>query len=456
MQIKIHKNFKKRLNSTKRPTGGTTIDVVLKEECTVENPIFILNGYDASIDYIEAFGKYYFVDKKNIIDNSRCEYACVEDYLATGKSDIGNTTALIARSSSNYNKYLNDDMVSITVNKTNTGRDAYTMPFDKDGCFILSVVNDESSATNYVCNYICDASILEKVALWLSGQGTYDSGVTWADIETYLMLQFGDCFDCIRSLKWIPVSYGTVASVVGARDVVRIGKYNVTGARTERISKTDLVEDYDTIDLSDILPDDFRAAAPYSSVDVYLPYYGLVSLPPEQCRGEIGIKYSIDPSVGDCLITITTTGMDNEKILASIHYDIGVDMPIAQVGRNLAASISAGSDVLGNALMLNPIGTIQAGVGLISAVASNGVSCKGSLGGRAFSTRNEITAFVTVCNTTLPDDLLNLYGRPCMEVVQISSLSGYVQCVNASVASNLTQSEIAKINGMLNEGFYYE
>ena len=87
MQIKIHKNFSKRINSTKRPTGGTTIDVVLKEECTVENPVFVLNGYDASIDYIEAFGKYYFVDKKNIIDNSRCEYACIEDYLASFVSE---------------------------------------------------------------------------------------------------------------------------------------------------------------------------------------------------------------------------------------------------------------------------------------------------------------------------------------------------------------------------------
>lgn len=453
MQIIVHKNFSKRLNSTKRPSSvGTTVNVVLKEECTVENPIFILSGYDATIDYIEAFGKYYFVDKKTILDNNRCEYSCIEDYLATGKSDIGATTALIARSSSNYNKYLRDDFVSVTVNKQSTARDAFAIPFNKTGCFILSVVNDVSSATGYVCNYIIDAAGLADIARWLSGQGTYDT--TWSDVETYLMMQFGNCFDCVRSLKWIPVDY-TTAGGVGGSFVVRIGKYN-TGVTGYKITTTDLVQDSTTIDLSDILPDDFRAAAPYASVDLYLPYYGLVSLTPECCVDEIQISYYIDVSVGDCHVIVNSTGTDKEKILASVHYDIGVECPIAQVGKTAVGVAQGMAGVVASALTLNPFSLFNAGVGLISATASNGVSATGALGGRAMSAHNKLTAYVTVCATTSPDDLLARYGRPCMEVLQINTLSGYVQCVNASISSNLTQSEIAKINGMLNEGFYYE
>ena len=454
MQIKIHKNFSKRLNSTKRPTGGTTVDVVLKEECTVENPIFILNGYDASVDYIEAFGKYYFVDKKTLLDNNICEYSCIEDYLATAKTDIGNTTALIARSSSNYNKYLRDDSVSVTVNRVSTARDALSVPFSKTGCFILSVVNDVSSATGYVCNYIINAAGLSDIALWLSGQGTYDAGVSWNDIETYLIAQFGDCFDCVRSLKWIPVDYDT-AGAVGGSFIVRIGKYN-TGVSGYKITTNNLVSDSTTIDLSDILPDDFRMAAPYASVDVYLPYYGLVSLTPECCANEIMVSYDIDVSVGDCHVIMNSTGTDKEKLLASIHYDIGVDCPIAQIGKTAVGVAQGTAGVVGALLGSNPFSLFNAGIGLISATASNGVTSRGSLGGRAMSRHNNITAYVTVCATTSPDDLLTLYGRPCMEVVQISSLSGYVQCINASIASSLTQSEIAKVNGMLNEGFYYE
>lgn len=453
MQITIYKNFSKRLNSTKRPSSaGTTVNVELKEECTVENPIFILSGYDASIDYIEAFGKYYFVDKKTILDNNRCEYSCIEDYLATGKSDIGATTALIARSSSNYNKYLRDDFVSITVKKQSTARDAFAMPFNDAGCFILSVVNDVASATGYVANYILNATELKWIAEWLSGQGSYSD--PWADIETFFMMQFGDIFGCVRSLKWIPVPYTTAIDVTSGVNI-RIGKFD-TNIAGHLITSNAPIVDSTSIDLSDILPDDFRAAAPYSSVDLYIPYYGLVSLTSECCINEIQISYYIDVSVGDCHVIVNGVGTDNEKVLASIHYDIGVECPIAQVGKTAVSIAQGAAGVIGSALSGNPFNLFNAGIGLISATASNGVTATGALSGRAMSAHNKLTAYVTVCATTSPDDLLARYGKPCMEVLQINTLSGYVQCVNASISSNLTQSEIAKINGMLNEGFYYE
>lgn len=71
MQIKYWDNFSKRVNSTKIPTGGTTINVVLKEPTNIDNPSFILNGINLSMNYIEAFGKYYFVDSTEILDNNR-------------------------------------------------------------------------------------------------------------------------------------------------------------------------------------------------------------------------------------------------------------------------------------------------------------------------------------------------------------------------------------------------
>lgn len=454
MQIKIHKNFKKRLNSTKRPTGGTTVDVVLKEECTVENPIFILNGYDASIDYIEAFGKYYFVDKKNIIDNTRCEYACIEDYLATGKTDIGNTTALIARSSSNFDKHLIDTMVSITNTKNSTARDAFAAPFSSTGCFVLSVVNDISAATGFVCNYILDAAGLAAIASWLSGEASASYDVPWADIETWLMIQFGNLFDCVRALKWLPVDYNT-AVTIGTQVGIRIGKYN-THVNAYKITSAVTIFDYTTIDLSDILPTDFRASAPFSSVDLFIPFHGLVALPSDECVNTIGIRYDIDVTVGDCEVVVNTVGTDKEKMLASIHYNIAADCPIAQVGIIAHSVLSNSIGAIGALATGNPLSLLSTGAGLISSMASNGVSAKGSIDGRAMSHWVNFTAYVTVCTTTSPDDLASLYGRPCMQVLQISGLSGYVQCINASVASSLTQSEIARINGMLNEGFYYE
>ena len=40
MNITYYTNFSKRINSTKQPTGGTTISCRLKAPCSVERPVF--------------------------------------------------------------------------------------------------------------------------------------------------------------------------------------------------------------------------------------------------------------------------------------------------------------------------------------------------------------------------------------------------------------------------------
>ena len=55
-------------------------------------------------------------------------------------------------------------------------------------------------------------------------------------------------------------------------------------------------------------------------------------------------------------------------------------------------------------------------------------------------------------------DYCNMYGYPCNRYLKISSCSGYIQCVGASVqgASGATPNNLSSINSFLNSGFYYE
>ena len=56
MQITVFKNFNKKVDSTKRPSGGTVIDNVrLKNETGIKNPVFELNTLDFDINYVYAF-----------------------------------------------------------------------------------------------------------------------------------------------------------------------------------------------------------------------------------------------------------------------------------------------------------------------------------------------------------------------------------------------------------------
>ena len=49
MNIKVWSNFSKRKNSTKQPTGGSTITVTLKDQCSILSPVFILSTLDFTI-----------------------------------------------------------------------------------------------------------------------------------------------------------------------------------------------------------------------------------------------------------------------------------------------------------------------------------------------------------------------------------------------------------------------
>ena len=65
-------DFSKCINSTKQPTGvGTDVSVVLKEGCSVENPILVLTGNNFTYNYayISDFGRYYFVTDIDIQAN---------------------------------------------------------------------------------------------------------------------------------------------------------------------------------------------------------------------------------------------------------------------------------------------------------------------------------------------------------------------------------------------------
>lgn len=454
MKITYWTNFSKRKNSTKIPTSGTDIDVTLKQPTSIESPEFTLTDANAAnITYFKIDNHYYFVADSIRLTNDTVHIIGSQDVLATYKSAIGSTTAMIRRAASSFNKYLRDDVVSIeNRNVTSELAAANAMPFNSTGCFIVSVVNDQASDTAYVCNYILSPYLMGSLAEWLSGEGNYSSaGDTWDNIMSFLILNFSDVFSCVRACRWLPVDYSTAVGA-GTLSQIHIGKYN-TGIPAYVITGI-LKDESASIDFSSTLFDDFRSAAPYASVDVYLPFYGTVPIAPEQLfYGKLFFSWYIDLATGDCCVQGWNL---YDKLLFTINYDIGVDTPIAQVGRTGIAVTQAAISAVGSLVSFNPVALAQSGVGLISALASNGVSQKGSLSGRAMYAKTKITAYVTMMVTTAIDAHAAVLGRPLMEVKQISSLSGYVECIDASVSINGRDADRDEVNSYLNSGFFYE
>ena len=114
MTIKYWTNFSKRKNSTKQPTGGTSVTCQLKEGTSIEKPVFLLTGDLFTCNYIEAFSHYYFVDDVKSVRNGLTEVSCSMDVLATFKTEIGSYNALIERSASFYDAKYPDPSVCVS------------------------------------------------------------------------------------------------------------------------------------------------------------------------------------------------------------------------------------------------------------------------------------------------------------------------------------------------------
>ena len=89
--------FSKRKNSTLQPTGtGTQIDVNLKSGTSLLSPTFLLNiSGRPTYNYVSFEGRYYFITDIISVRNDLWEIQCTVDALASWKTDIGSTAAVI-------------------------------------------------------------------------------------------------------------------------------------------------------------------------------------------------------------------------------------------------------------------------------------------------------------------------------------------------------------------------
>ena len=108
MDIILYKNFAKKDNSTRRPTGsGDTFSCVLKDNTSVTDPVVLLDLSDKTdftkytYAYIPMFSRYYFVVDM-VADGLLWSVVLRCDVLATYKTEIGNSLLYVLRSAADH------------------------------------------------------------------------------------------------------------------------------------------------------------------------------------------------------------------------------------------------------------------------------------------------------------------------------------------------------------------
>lgn len=471
MNIKGFRDFTKRKNSTKQPTGGVNISCVLKEDTSLLRPVFILNEPIVDYTFIQAFGKYYFVSDVVNLDANRCEVHCVLDVLATYKADIANYPAFVERAASAFDVFVNDPLLSqrqLLLRETQN-LTAITSFFDTGaGCFLVECLAKDQGIVLYATNNL-------DPYRYILAPGVY----TATDKQQWIQSTIAQSFDLdvyIGHVKWFPFK----ASDLGAELVgtFPIGPIDIAAAlggswtdNVYKVSQSGTKHKQLTLTLPSTNNfNDFRDCNNnYTQYTLYMPGVGLVPLDASVVGYAINngrniqVDIYVDLVSGEItyLLRLQTGAGYASALIGRYSGNISVDVPIGKSAvdvtksaKMLAGSIGAGAaaggwvGALGGAL-----------VGAVEAIYNHMTPDTSMIGGAG----NKTEIFYNHDNLVLgrkqfgsKDFPQAVAGRPLMQNIVLGNLSGFVKCGSASVPVNAPDQVRDEINSYLNNGFYME
>lgn len=499
MTIKTHSGFSKRVNSTKQPTGGTTVTCVLKENTSIETPVFILAGSFSTysgVTCIEWDGRYYFVTDIVSVANGVTELHCDLDRMATFKTAILGSTCYIERASVYGNNDVLDSMIT-TKPQTFFKATRDTLPplpqgSEGDGYVVLTVASMDVSPLSGGGTgvYFMEAR-----------QDTTYPGKTVQKVidllysaEANLRAVFGDPFNAILRCTYIPcVSFDTLEN-----DTTNFESCQMTLGNTQYASVTPLRWKNKE---SDPAPFTHRWSPrllnlaygnvnykwqwkePFSKWRLYLPFYGVVEFSPDDYLDDddnVVIDSTFDYVTGDLIYTRKKKVYDSANnitkyyILDEYRTCIGVDIPITRASRgNILSMISgAGQAAVGIATQ-NVVGfasgaaqTLAAGLqsnnAAVGSFGANGVTaafseCMKNIEESALETRRPLISIYNTGCLMVTDNYNGQLGYPVMQSNTVSVYAGgYIKTRSAAIECAGTEADKNFINSTMDAGFYAE
>lgn len=113
MQVVFYNNSSGNEHVTKRLTQVATFDVNLKDSCSVQNPVLLLNGayLNANYCYIAEFGRYYYINNATQVRRGLWQYDLKCDVLMSFAKEIKSNKAILKRTAQDEfaNLYLPDE-----------------------------------------------------------------------------------------------------------------------------------------------------------------------------------------------------------------------------------------------------------------------------------------------------------------------------------------------------------
>lgn len=489
MQLKAWKNFSKKTNSTKIPTASPdVIDIVIKEDSNLLEPIFILKTGSLSYNYVQWEGRYYYVTDITLSLNQWYELHCKVDVLASWKSNILASTQYVLRSASRKNGEISDSLYPVNTTRsfatlmakspiTREDTVVFPLPDISYSTYCVGIINKNTDgATGSVTYYLMNSTGMRHLIHVLMNNLNY-LDVDSQEISDSLLKAFYEPFKYIVSCVALPFNFNKYGDFMHPKvETIPFGYWSFAmpenSCRALGVSPSDLTECF--FDISSIShPQHSRGSyldcEPYTSIKLYAQPFGAIDIDATKISGlnRLNVYYNTDMTTGMCELSVwahdntTPIAILNKTFIATLKSNIGVQMPISSLGSSLFDSIGRGIGIAtGDSSWANAIqtsGQMIAGafsaVGLGSIFGKNEPSTIG--GGGEFSTYSKDPYVYVTYNHVVDDDNAD-NGRPLCEDVTLSTLSGYTVCMHGDIAVPCTKTELDEIGQFLTGGFFIE
>lgn len=468
MNILLYREFSKRRNSTKQPINVESVskDVKLKDKCSILNPHFFLADAEQYV-YLKAWDYYYFIDSVEYDINGASYITCTIDVLASFKSAILGTSAFVKYSSSDYDENIIDNRITQLITSDFDVNEDVTLPlFNSEGCYIITVTNDNIGVTNYCMS----RTEFNAFTAWLTDL----AGTIVGDIID----QFQSIMNSIHTVRWLPISKNELPVRPGGEGAfIEIGKANISTITGNALVDEPLIVKSTSL----AIPwkyTDFRRYSTFTTIYLTLPFVGKVEIDPLEIvdNNELYVSYIINVTTGSAVVIVNVR--DGTSLLGRI-----IGTYSATLGRTLPISITSidGEGALAGAIALVTAGTAmgaEAAAGLLTEglfLEHGRDMLKGELKGVLAQVKGTTTSVGTYGGTyyeyliptptitviskdtrTTPSEVTELYGRPCNKVLQIGTLSGYVETTGFSINIPSLLEIKNLINKYMDNGIYLE
>ena len=440
-------HFSKRKNSTKRPIGqGTSVSCLLKSNTTFQNPVFKLKlSLDSALqyNYLQWADHYYFIGSTVSLNNDMVEISASEDLLATYRTEIGNYTCFIERSAKQTT--LANDSMYIPTNdwvsqSTIVGQPINTFVNGYARNYLLRTISVEGISTYYVTGSQLD-DLMQFMYTYGSIPDVIDSALT--------RLLFNP-FQYIVDLKWLPFR---LSSFLNIADTIKLGYWdsNVTSAL---INDATCTFSYDLSLGNPLYADsDFRFYNPaFSKYSVKLPFVGVIPVNPTKInKGQLKATYNFDSVSGMADVWLTSGPDEYAHFQCQLAVPVQIGYATTNIGQLTTSLIDVGTSLASG----NPIGAITNTLGAFQSVTSPEPNMVGTVGNISSILNNmDANSICYACTSIDPDGTSEGYVDGTVR--NISALSGFVKCRNASIQIAGFEGDQEQVNSYLNNGFYFE